>query len=174
MYLNEIRKSEEGLIFDKILDVKEDLLKRSAEILDIDAVHVVGQVSFDDGLYLLDYRLSYLITLPSSRSMKPVLLELSDDVSEVFVSEEDYESKKDMVDDALALIVKGDKLNLEESVVDNILLSIPLRVLSPDEENGDILPSGNDWSVLTEEQYQAMQQEKQKESNPFSALDGLF
>lgn len=30
MYLNEIRKSEEGLIFDKILDVKEDLLKRSA------------------------------------------------------------------------------------------------------------------------------------------------
>lgn len=174
LFLNEIRKNEEGISFDKTLDIKEELLKRNQEIIDIKDVHVIGQVVYEDGLYLLNYHSTYTIILPSSRSMKEVPISQEENVSEIFVAASDYEEKKDIVEEALALIVEGDSLNLEESVIDNILLSIPLRVLAPDEEEGDALPSGEDWTVMTETQFEEMKSEKKKESNPFSALDGLF
>lgn len=79
-----------------------------------------------------------------------------------------------MVDDNLLLILTGDAIDLEESAIDNILLSIPLQVLTDDEKMSDSLPTGNDWAVMTEEQYQAMKADKKEEASPFSALQGLF
>ena len=49
-----------------------------------------------------------------------------------------------------------------------------MQVLSEEEQNSDTMPSGNSWSVLTEEQYNALQNKKKKENSPFSALNGLF
>ena len=68
----------------------------------------------------------------------------------------------------------GDTINLDESILDNILLNIPLRVLTPEEESGQISLSGNDWEVLSEEDFAALQQEKKEASNPFAQLNGLF
>ena len=56
----------------------------------------------------------------------------------------------------------------------NILLNIPLRVLTPEEESGQISLSGNDWEVLSEEDFEALKQEKKEASNPFAQLNGLF
>ena len=72
------------------------------------------------------------------------------------------------------LILDGDTINLDESILDNILLNIPLRVLTPEEESGQISLSGNDWEVLSEEDFAALQQEKKEASNPFAQLNGLF
>lgn len=49
-----------------------------------------------------------------------------------------------------------------------------MQVLSDEECQSDDMPSGQNWSVMTEEQYEALQNEKKKENNPFSALNGLF
>ena len=49
-----------------------------------------------------------------------------------------------------------------------------MQILSKEERNSNVMPSGNDWSVLTEEQYDVLQDEKKKENNPFSTLNGLF
>ena len=49
-----------------------------------------------------------------------------------------------------------------------------MKVLTPEEEKGQISLSGNDWEVLSEEEYAALQQEKKEVSNPFAQLNGLF
>lgn len=172
--LIEIKKHSEGISFDRQLDIKAALLERDQQILDIEPVSALGHISYDAGLYLLNYQLTYTITLPSSRSMEPVALTESLDISEVFIEEADLKSKAELVEDDLVLVIEGESISLEESIVDNILLNIPLRVLTAEEEQEDSMPSGQAWSVLTEEQYQAQQAEKAAANNPFANLNGLF
>lgn len=173
-HILDIKKQAEGLAFDRQLEIKDLLLERDSSILDIEAVQASGQISYDAGLYLLHYELDYTITLPSSRSMEPVRLSEHLSVSEVFIEADEVASKADMVDEELVLVIEGDIISLEESVVDNILLNIPLRVLTEAEEKEDTLPSGNSWTVMTESQYQELQEEKAVQNNPFASLNGLF
>ena len=172
--ISEIKKNAEGIAFNESLNIKEKLMQRSSEVLDVKAVSVNGIVSYDDGLYLLNYQLDYTITLPSSRSMQPVDVHQVEDVSELFVESADLHSKEDLVKENLALVLEEDVIDLEESAIDNILLTIPMQVLSDEECQSDDMPSGQNWSVMTEEQYEALQDEKKKENNQFSALNGLF
>ena len=46
--------------------------------------------------------------------------------------------KKELVEENLVLILNDDTIDLNESILDNILLNIPLRVLTPEEESGQI------------------------------------
>jgi uncharacterized protein len=172
--LTELKKRPEGITFDRTLELDQAIKERNPEILDLRNVHVQGSISYDNGLYLLNYELTYNITMPSSRSMLPVEWAEKQLVSEVFIEEADVASKKDLVEEDLVLIVEGGEISLSESVLDNILLAIPLSVLTKEELESDELPSGNNWSVLTESQYQALQQEKKEENNPFASLTGLF
>lgn len=172
--LIEIKKQSEGLTFEQTLDIKEALQERDPSILDIADVKVTGHISHDAELYLLNYQLTYTITLPSSRSMEPVALAESLSVSEAFIEKVDVKSKAELVEEDLVLIIEGEEISLEESVIDNILLNIPLRVLTAEEEQENQMPSGNSWLVLTEEQYQAQQREKAMANNPFAGLNDLF
>ena len=72
------------------------------------------------------------------------------------------------------MVIEDGFIDLEESVIDNILLGIPMQVLSEEEQASAEMPSGNHWSVLTEEQYDVLQDEKKKANNPFASLGGLF
>lgn len=106
--------------------------------------------------------------------MQPVDVHQVEDISEVFVESADLHAKEDLVKENLALVLEEDVIDLEESAIDNILLTIPMQVLSDEERQSDDMPSGQNWSVMTEEQYEALQDEKKKENNQFSALNGLF
>ena len=72
------------------------------------------------------------------------------------------------------MVVEGDQLDLSESIIDNILLNIPSKVLTEDEKDAVAMPQGNDWAVLTQEQYEAMRQAEKEENSPFASLSGLF
>ncbi|MGT2930253.1 YceD family protein [Streptococcus dentasini] len=170
----ELKKNPDGLRFDQKLDIKPMLLERNSEIIDVTDVKAKGLVGYDEGLFLLNYDLTYQLVLPSSRSMEPVYLDQNIFVSEVFVEAAEAEIQKELVEDDLVLILEDDQIDLKESVVDNILLNIPLKVLTPEETESDVLPSGQDWSVLTESQYQTLQDEKKAAKSPFAALEGLF
>lgn len=172
--LIDLKKQTEGVTFDRQLDIKEVLLGRDSSILDIANVTARGHISYDAGLYLLNYQLDYTITLPSSRSMEPVVLAETLSVSEVFIEEGDVKEKAELIEEDLVLVIEGETISLEESVADNILLNIPLRVLTSEEEQDGQMPSGNAWTVLTEEQYQVQQEEKAVANNPFASLNGLF
>lgn len=173
-FINDIKKRQGGQEFDDILDIKEELMARHPEILDVDEVKAKGHISYENGLYLLTYTLSYQLTLPSSRSMQPVRLVERYIVTETFAEETEVPAIQELVEDDLVLMVESNHIDLRESVIDNILLNIPLRVLTAEEEVEEELPSGNHWQVLTQEQYQQKQAEKRKESGPFSALSELF
>ncbi|MFR4845382.1 MAG: DUF177 domain-containing protein [Streptococcus sp.] len=117
--------------------------------------------------------LAYDITLPSSRSLEPVTLSFNYPVSEPLYKRQMPLFKR-ISRRKSVLILDGDTINLDESILDNILLNIPLRVLTPEEESGQISLSGNDWEVLSEEDFAALKQGEKEASNPFAQLNGLF
>ncbi|MGT2935082.1 YceD family protein [Streptococcus castoreus] len=173
--ISEIRKCPEGISFDQACDVKKKLFERDPQILDLENVRVVGNIQYDTGLYVLTYQLSYDLTLPSSRSLEAVTISESQIIEELFIEPSDLASHQNMIDDNLVLVLRDDKIDLEESIVDNILLAIPLQVLTDEEKKASQeLPAGQDWAVLTEEQYQVLKEEKQKENTPFASLQELF
>ena len=174
LYTQEIRKNPEGLAFDQELDLLKELQKRNPEILDLKDVKATGQVTYDTGLYVLDYQLTYAIVLASSRSMEPVELQESYPVTEVFAEDAQSEADIEALEEYLILPIEGGKIDLSESVADNILLNIPLKVLTPEEEDGQGFIEGNDWRIMTEEEYQEAQAIKKEENSPFAGLQGLF
>ena len=174
LFTQEIRKNPEGLAFDQELDLLKDLQKRNPEILDLKNVIATGRVAYDTGLYVLDYQLNYTIVLASSRSMEPVELQESYPVTEVFAEDAQSEADIEALEEDLILPIEGGKIDLSESVADNILLNIPLKVLTPEEEAGQGFIEGNDWKIMTEEEYQEAQALKKEENSPFAGLQGLF
>lgn len=174
LFTQEIRKNPEGLAFDQELDLLKELQKRNPEILDLKNVTATGRVAYDTGLYILDYQLSYTIVLASSRSMEPVELQESYPVTEVFAEDVQSDADIEALEEDLILPIEGGKIDLSESVADNILLNIPLKVLTPEEEAGQGFIEGNDWKILSEEEYQAAQAIKKEENSPFAGLNGLF
>ena len=135
IYLSEVRKSPEGLAFNEAPSLLESIKERYDQVLNLEQLQASGQVVYDNGLYLLDYQLSYDITLPSSRSLEPVTLGFNYLVSETFIQEADAALQKELVEENLVLILNDDTIDLNESILDNILLNIPLRVLTPEEES---------------------------------------
>ncbi len=174
LFTQEIRKNPEGLAFDQELDLLKDLQKRNPEILDLKNVTATGRVAYDTGLYVLDYQLTYTIVLASSRSMEPVELQESYPVTEVFAEDVQSDADIEALEEDLILPIEGGKIDLSESVADNILLNIPLKVLTPEEEAGQGFIEGNDWKIMTEEEYQEAQAIKKEENSPFAGLQGLF
>ena len=172
--IQEIKKNAGGLQFDQDFDLAQELKERNREVLDIQKIVARGQAQYENGLYFLDYTLTYQITLASSRSMAPVDIVEDYMVHEVFASVEDGSVSKDLLEDDLVLPFEGDTIDLAASVADNILLHIPLKVLTPAEEAGETMPMGIDWQVLTEEDYQKQQMEKREANSPFASLQGLF
>ncbi len=175
LYLKDIQKAgSEGLPISETLQVTEEIKQRDSQVEELTPVQVVGHVSEENGIYVLTYHMLYSITLPSSRSLEPVTLDFKETVTEVFVEEAQLQVHQELVDDDLALIIEGDSIDLRESVIDNILMAIPLRVLSDEEVAGAGLVSGNEWEILSEEDYQARQEAKKASESPFSSLNGLF
>ena len=174
LFTQEIRKNPEGLAFNQELDLLKDLQKRNPEILDLKNVTATGGVAYDTGLYVLDYQLTYTIVLASSRSMEPVELQESYPVTEVFAEDVQSDADIEALEEDLILPIEGGKIDLSESVADNILLNIPLKVLTLEEEAGQGFIEGNDWKIMTEEEYQKAQALKKEENSPFAGLQGLF
>ena len=174
LYTQEIRKNPEGLSFDQKMDLLKELQKRNPEILDLKDVKATGRVAYDTGFYVLDYQLTYTIVLASSRSMEPVEIKESYPVTEVFAEDVQSEADIEALEEDLILPIEGGKIDLSESVEDNILLNIPLKVLTPEEEAGQGFIEGNDWKIMTEEEYQEAQALKKEENSPFAGLQGLF
>jgi len=163
--LQEINKfKEEGIIFETTLDVKENLMSREKEILDLSPIFVKGIVHNDKQEYILHYDMEYTITLPSARSLTPVDLTMKHSIDEVFQTKEMFESSKEIDGQEEILIIEGQSISLVESVADNILLEIPLKVLTPEEEESAELPSGAFWSVWTEKDYQENAEQNNEET----------
>lgn len=173
-HIYDIQKRPEGISFEKVLTVTEEIKNRSTEVIDVSDVAVKGRVYFESGFFFLDYHMTYGITLASSRSLQPVLLDEQHHIHELFVASESALKEQELVDEEMVLVVEDDHIVLEESVVDNILLNIPIKVLTPEEEAGEGLSSGRSWTLMTEDEFHKDVQEKKEANSPFAQLQGLF
>ncbi|MDR0297497.1 MAG: YceD family protein [Streptococcaceae bacterium] len=165
--LQEIQRERE-IAFDESIALTEVIQSREPSILSLSALTVKGTIRFEDGYYDLVYTASYTITLPSSRSLTPVAREVVLDVAETFSDAASADENE------AVLALESDEISLDDSLADNVLLEIPLQILTADEEKNEKLPSGNAWQVLSEEDYAALQKEEKQKSNPFSNLGKIF
>lgn len=157
--LLELKKHQDTPVtFDETFDLKAELMSRDSQILDVAPITVNGLLTVSKNDYLVHYKIKTVLTLPSSRSLEPVPLPLDFDVDELFMTQEQFDSRAELIGEEEVLIVEGQTIDLKESVVDNILLTIPLQILSEEEINSNELPSGNDWVVISEDDYLAQQE----------------
>lgn len=175
--LQELNKKH-SVEFETAFNLKQELTSREPEILDVSEVLVNGRVDADGGIYSLDFTADYTLTMPSSRSLAPVEVPMMVTVSELFATQAYFEANQADLDADMLFILDKDLIDLAESVADNILLEIPLRVLTDEEKQSDELPSGSAWQVLSEDDYAALQAQPEpaevEKKSPFSQLDGLF
>ncbi len=160
------RYQEQPLTFQTTLDLKDELKARDKEIIDLAPVEVKGIVSVNPTEYILHYTLSTVMTLPSTRSLEPVALPITFTVDEVFMTPEQFQHKDERMKEEEILLLETQTLDLSESVADNLLLEIPLQVLTEEEKRATTLPKGENWAVLSEEEYLEM-----KESQAESQVD---
>lgn len=162
--LLELKKHQETpLYFSETLALKADLLERDNQILDVAPVKVDGFITVNKTEYLVHYTAETVLTVPSSRSLEPVALPLELSVDELFMTPEQYQSRSELISEEEVLLIEGQTIDLNESVMDNLLLAIPLQVLTEEEMKSTDLPKGQDWEVVSEADF-ARQREEQAAS----------
>ncbi|AVK62879.1 DNA-binding protein [Lactobacillus sp. CBA3606] len=164
---------DEPLQFDEALDLKDALMTRYPEIVDAEAAQVKGYLSYDHGNVLISAAVTVTLTLPSTRSLTPVLVPLAFQITEYYVPQgADLDQFGE--DDTVIILPEDDILNFDVAVEDNILIHIPMQILSEAEQNGEPLPTGNGWEVFSEDDL-AKQATEHKTVDPrLAKLKNLF
>src|SRR5574337_771737 len=62
-------------------------------------------------------------------------------ISELFTTAAFFEENQENLDADMLFVLEKDVIDLEEAVSDNILLDLPLRVLTDEEKTSEILPT---------------------------------
>ena len=167
------RYKDKPFEFEEKLDLTEDLKTRSEDVLSASPVEIKGQLFNDNGLVISDVKVKTTLKVPSTRSLLPVELPLDIRINEAYnvenVATEDLEDYNVVipVDD------EDPTINVYESIIDNILLSIPSKILTKKEETDNIMPSGKNWEVISEDDFK--KQKEEEHVNPeFAKLKDLF
>ncbi|MCL0311808.1 DUF177 domain-containing protein [Apilactobacillus xinyiensis] len=152
--LNELSSYQDApLSVTEKLDLEKDLLDRYPKyILSVDPVTVSAHVFYDSGNVIVNAKVTGKMVVPSSRSLDPVNVDLDFNINEVYVKDE-YNLKKYEELGDVAFLIENQKIDFDKSVADNIILQIPMHILSPQEEEGKEMPEGSFWKVISEQEY---------------------
>jgi uncharacterized protein len=169
--IEEIRR-QTSIHFDEVFHDIEPIIKsRDPAVLGLSSVHVVGDVKAEAELILLEFAATYVLTLPSSRSLAPVELPTRIHISETY-SDADLEDPE--FNDEEFFPLDDQTLSLDESLTDSIILEKPTQVLTEEEEKSNSFPSGQGWQVLSEEAYAEQKLREKLENSPFGVLRESF
>lgn len=173
--LNELRQAgSQPIAFEEQLDVTSLLKSRLPELIDMTKAKVSGLFSVDS-LGVLGYaKVEVSLTLPSTRSLEPAQLTLSFDLTEHYVSHHEHDLSR-FDDDDVVIVLDEDILDLNEVVVDNILLHIPMQILTEAERTADqTFLEGDDWQVVSEARLEEIKKEAKPAVDPRLAKLGDF
>lgn len=159
-------------------DLSQDLKKAHSELIEVSLIHIDGYLTLEnDDQLLVSLQLDYVLTLPSTRSLEPVELKMRVPMTEIYLSP--HAPKAD-VDDELVFRLEYDWIDLKKPIIETILISIPLQVLTEEEKLGkQSMPTGKGWQVLSEEDYERQINEVTDDqeidnNSPFSVLKDYF
>lgn len=176
--LAELHKQPAGiLMLDEKVDMTDSLKKRDAELMDVSLIDIQGTISIEAySRYFVDLTLNVILTLPSSRSLKPVKLDLTIPFSEVYLAPEAGQTAVETLEDEVVFSLEQDILDLQKPIEDTILAAIPMKVLSEDEKTSNDFPTGNDWEVKLEGETDSSNNKDDadtSENSPFAILKDL-
>ena len=176
--LAELHKNQNGIfMIDDRVDLTNSLKNRKQNLMDASLVEVRGSISMEGKKrYFVDLTLNVELTLPSTRSLQPVTLDMAIPFHEVYLAPDALEIDAEDLEDDLVFSLENDILDLRKPIEDTILASIPMKVLSEEEKNVQELPKGQDWELQLEgdENTQSSAQEStSSEASPFDVLKDL-
>lgn len=172
--VRKLREQQGSLLhFDTTLELEAAVKHRESSIIHLAPVQVAGYFFAREQEILLHCQASTVVTLPSTRTLSPVPVKLDVPIKERYVYPE-YDGEIDEFEET-TIVLEHDYIDLEEAVIDSLILSLPMRVVGDDELSAE-LPSGNDWSVVTEDDYQQRKaKEKAETVDPrFASLKALL
>lgn len=157
---------DEGLTINEVIDLQESLKARDTDVLAVSPVHVTGHLTVNSTEYIACLKVKCTVTLPSTRSLTPVEVPISFDIDEVYMTPTQFASREPGEDDDLIMVLEKDLIDLSEAVEDYVLLNIPLQILTEEEEEQDTMPEGQDWEVISEEEFQRRKEASEDKINP--------
>ncbi|WP_018659467.1 YceD family protein [Allofustis seminis] len=175
--LTELRKQpNEPFIISGEADLKKDLMKRNKDIIDVSPIKISGSIVPENmDQFLVTATLQLTLVLPSTRSLTPTRVPLELPFTELYISPDRpaEEAEQDLV-----FHLEKHSIDLQKPIEDTILTALPLKVLTEEERKSEDLPSGNDWKMLSEEDYQQKRHEpvlsERGSASPFAVLKDLF
>src|SRR5690625_121617 len=176
--LAELHKQPAGmLMLDEKVDVTDSLKERNNDLIDASVVDVQGAISIEAyKRYFVDLTLNVVLTLPSSRSLEPVELNLTVPFSEVYLAPDAGQTAVETLEDEVVFSLEQDILDLQKPIEDTILAAIPMKVLSEDEKTSNDFPTGNHWEVKLEGETDSSNNKDDadtSENSPFAILKDL-
>lgn len=167
------RYKDKPFEFEEKLDLTAELKQRSSDVLDATVVEVKGQLFNDNGLVISDVKVKTTLKVPSTRSLLPVELPLDIRINEAYNIDNVDTEELEGYNIVLPIDEDDPTINVYESIIDNILLSIPQKVLTKKEAEENIMPSGKNWEVISEDDFK--KQKEEEHVNPeFAKLKDLF
>ena len=175
--LNELQKyRNEPLVFSETVDLKKTLMNREKELMDVSPIDLEGTLIVHEKEILLHMVVSLTVTLPSARSLKPVLFPMSIGIDEIYIPPSATPGSKIDNEEETVILLDKDMIDLTEAITDAVLLNLPLQVFTQEEIEGQEMPSGNDWLVVSEDEYISdLETQKSETEDPrFAGLKDLF
>lgn len=157
------------------IDISQALLDKTSDILEAQPSQVDAYIFYNAESQ--DYQLSMSVetdlVLLSTRSLKPVSYHQSLSVNEIYLTENNAE-KIDEYEDQAVFVLEEDVLDIRPVLLENIILALPIQVLTEEESKGQEMPKGQDWQVISEHDYFEEQRKFSQENSPFNELKSLF
>ncbi len=176
--LAELHKNQSGFFMvNGRADLTNSLKNRKQDLMDASLVDVQGTISMEGKKrYFVDLTLNVELTLPSTRSLQPVALDMTVPFHEVYLAPDALEIDAEDLEDDIVFTLENDILDLKKPIEDTILASIPMKVLSEEEKSAQDLPKGQDWELQLEDEAGTQtsdQESTSSEASPFDVLKDL-
>ena len=128
---------EDEIIINEIIDIPKEYLTN--DIKDISKVNIEGKITSDGYIIELKLNIKCTLTLICSISLKDVKYDVDIDIEEE-ISEDNEEKNMKILNNSIDLL---------PIIWQNILMEIPIKVVSPDIEEKNIY--GDGWKFITDE-----------------------
>ncbi len=161
-----------------VVNLTNALKNRKDDLIDASSIEIEGTITLEGSdKYYVDLTLDLTLTLPSSRSLEPVDLDMTLPFHEVYLAPDArIVASEDEIEDDLYFYLTKDILDLQIPIEDTILASIPLKVLSKKEQDSYELPSGQDWSMQLEDEMDSKpvsDESAKSKASPFDILKDM-
>lgn len=149
---SELNQYENQLILDEDVVIDAEAFQNNSRINAVRDVHVSGHGYLDEDAdtFYVDLHIEGTMLLPDAVTGEEISYPFETESEEIYSFED--------TDEDGVWLVADDVIDLLPAVIANILLEVPMQVTIASSED---YPKGDGWRVVTEEEYQKDQQEKQ-------------